>query len=160
MQVSKDKVVSIDYTLTDKDGQVIDTSSGKEPLAYLHGSGNIIPGLESALEGKAEGEQVKVTVPPEKAYGVRSEQMVQAVPRTAFAGVDKIEPGMQFQANTQAGPRLIRVVGVQGDQVTVDANHPLAGQTLNFDVKVVGVRDASAEELSHGHVHGAGGHQH
>jgi FKBP-type peptidyl-prolyl cis-trans isomerase SlyD len=160
MAVAKDKIISIDYTLTGKDGNVLDSSQGKAPLEYLHGRGNIIPGLESALEGKSEGEQVNVSVPPGQGYGERDERMVQPVPRTAFQGVEKIEPGMQFQANTQAGPRVVTVVGVTPEQVTVDANHPLAGQTLNFDVKVVGIRDATQEELSHGHAHGAGGHQH
>ena len=160
MNIAKDKVVSIDYTLTDSGGQVLDSSQGKEPLNYLHGAGHIIPGLESALEGKAEGEQVNVQVPPEQAYGPRDERMVQAVPRTSFQGVQDIKPGMQFQAQTNAGARIITVVGVQGDQVTIDANHPLAGQTLNFDVNVRGVRDATPEELTHGHAHGPGGHQH
>jgi len=160
MQVAKDKVVQIDYTLTSDAGQVLDSSQGREPLAYLHGAGNIIPGLETALEGKNQGDQVTVQVPPEQAYGQRDERMVQAVPRTAFANAPKVEPGMHFQANTPGAARLITVVGVQGDQVTIDANHPLAGQTLNFDVKVVEVRDATQDELTHGHVHGAGGHQH
>ena len=160
MPIVKDKVVSIDYTLTGEDGKVIDTSQGREPLAYLHGSGNIIPGLENALEGKAEGEQVKVTIPPEQAYGAKDPRLVQQVPRTAFQGVQDIQAGMQFQANTQQGPRVITVVGIEGDQVTIDANHPLAGATLNFDVTVRGIRDASAEEKTHGHAHGAGGHQH
>jgi FKBP-type peptidyl-prolyl cis-trans isomerase SlyD len=160
MNISKDKVVSIDYTLTDNGGQVLDSSQGKEPLNYLHGAGNIIPGLESALEGKVQGEKVNVQVPPEQAYGPRDERMVQAVPRSAFQGAENIQPGMQFQAQTNAGARIITVVGVQGDQVTIDANHPLAGQTLNFDVDVRGVRDATPEELSHGHVHGPDGHQH
>jgi FKBP-type peptidyl-prolyl cis-trans isomerase SlyD len=160
MAITKDKVVSIDYTLTGENGQVLDSSKGKEPLAYLHGANNIIPGLESALEGKAAGDQLNVSIPPEQAYGTRDERMVQAVPRTAFQGVADIQPGMQFQAQTQQGARLITVVGVQGDQVTIDANHPLAGATLNFDVKVVDVRDATEQEKSHGHVHGPGGHQH
>ena len=160
MAISKDKVVSIDYTLTGDNGQVLDSSQGREPLAYLHGAGNIIPGLETALEGKNEGDQLNVSIPPEQAYGTRDERMVQAVPRTAFQGVADIQPGMQFQAQTQQGARLITVVGVEGDQVTIDANHPLAGATLNFDVKVVTVRDATEQEKSHGHVHGPGGHQH
>src|SRR5687767_11675027 len=146
MAIEKDKVVSIDYTLTGENGQVLDTSQGREPLAYLHGAGNIIPGLENALEGKNEGDQLNVKVPPDQAYGPRDERMVQPVPRTAFQGVDTIQPGMQFQASTNAGPRLITVVGVEGDQVTIDANHPLAGATLNFDVTIRNVRDASAEE--------------
>ena len=160
MAIEKDKVVSIDYTLTGDNGQVLDSSNGREPLAYLHGAGNIIPGLESALEGKDEGDELNVQIPPDQAYGQRDERMVQPVPRTAFQGVADIQPGMQFQAQTNAGPRLITVVGVEGDQVTIDANHPLAGATLKFDVKVVNVRDATSEEMSHGHVHGAGGHQH
>jgi FKBP-type peptidyl-prolyl cis-trans isomerase SlyD len=159
MNIAKDKVVSIDYTLTDDAGKVLDSSNGREPLAYLHGAGNIIPGLESALEGKGQGDQLNVSIKPADGYGERDDRMVQAVPRSSFGGVQTIEPGMQFQANTPAGPRVITVVGVQGDQVTVDANHPLAGQTLNFDVKVVDVRDATSTELQHGHVHGPGGHQ-
>jgi FKBP-type peptidyl-prolyl cis-trans isomerase SlyD len=160
MAVAKDKIVSIDYTLTSDLGQVLDTSTGKEPLAYLHGAGNIIPGLEEALEGKAEGEQLNVQIPPERAYGQRDEKLVQAVPKTAFEGAPDLKTGMQFQANTNMGPRLLTIVDVAPEQVTVDANHPLAGVTLNFDVKVVDVRDATAEELSHGHPHGPGGQQH
>ena len=160
MQIAKDKVVSIDYTLTGDQGQVLDSSQGREPLAYLHGNQNIIPGLESALDGKSQGDALKVTIAPEQAYGQHDPKMVQVVPRTAFQGAPTITPGMQFQGNTNQGPRVITVTKVEGDNVTIDANHPLAGQTLNFDVKVVGVRDATAEELSHGHVHGAGGHQH
>ena len=160
MEISKDRVVSIDYTLTGEQGQVLDSSDGREPLAYLHGAGNIIPGLETALEGKNEGEQVKVTIVPAQGYGEHDPKLVQVVPRKAFTGAPTITPGMQFQGNTNQGPRIITVTKVEGDDITIDANHPLAGQTLNFDVKVVGIRDATAEELSHGHVHGAGGHQH
>ena len=160
MAIEKDKVVSIDYTLTGDNGQVLDSSQGREPLAYLHGAGNIIPGLESALEGKDAGDELNVQIPPDQAYGPRDERMVQPVPRAAFQGVPDIQPGMQFQANTNAGTRLITVVDVAGDQVTIDANHPLAGATLNFDVKIVNVRDATEQEKSHGHVHGPGGHQH
>ncbi len=160
MEVSKDKVVSIDYTLTGAQGNVLDTSQGRGPLAYLHGASNIIPGLESALEGKSLGDQLNVTIAPEQAYGQHDPRMVQVVPRTAFQGAPTITAGMQFQGNTQSGPRVITVTKVEGDNITIDANHPLAGQTLTFDVKVVEIRDATAEELSHGHVHGAGGHQH
>jgi FKBP-type peptidyl-prolyl cis-trans isomerase SlyD len=160
MTVAKDKVVSIDYTLTGEAGKVLDTSQGRAPLEYLHGAGNIIPGLEGALEGKSQGDQLIVSVPPENAYGEKDPKLVQQVPRSAFAGVQEIKPGMQFQAQTQAGPRVISIVDVQGDNVTIDANHPLAGETLNFDVTVVGVRDATPEELSHGHAHAAGGNQH
>jgi FKBP-type peptidyl-prolyl cis-trans isomerase SlyD len=160
MEVAKDKVVSIDYTLTGTEGNVLDTSQGRGPLAYLHGNNNIIPGLENALQGKSQGDQVNVTIAPAQAYGEIDPRMVQIVPRSAFQGAPTINPGMQFQGNTQAGPRVITVTKVEGDNITIDANHPLAGQTLNFDVKIVDVRDATAEELSHGHVHGAGGHQH
>ena len=160
MNVAKDKVVSIDYTLTGPNGEVLDSSRGREPLPYLHGAGNIIPGLESALEGKAAGDQLVVDVPAEQAYGARDEKLVQPVPRDRFQGVADIKPGMQFQAQTPQGPRVVTVVGVDDTNVHIDANHPLAGVPLKFDVKVVGVRDASAEELTHGHVHGPGGHHH
>ena len=129
-------------------------------MAYLHGHKNIIPGLENALIGKGVEDELSVTVTPEEAYGERHEQLIKEVPMQAFQGVDKVEPGMQFNAESPQGPQLITVTKVDGDTVTVDGNHPLAGVTLNFDVKVVEVRDASEEELSHGHVHGAGGHEH
>ncbi|QNN22699.1 peptidylprolyl isomerase [Planctomycetales bacterium ZRK34] len=162
MQIAKDKVVMINYKLTDPDGQVLDSSEGRDPLAYLHGRGNIIPGLETALDGKSAGEQVQVTVEPAQAYGEKDDNLVQQVPLSKFEGVDKIEPGMQFTAQTQMGPRVISVTAVDeaNDMVTVDANHPLAGVTLNFDVNIVEVREATAEELDHGHVHGPGGHHH
>ena len=129
-------------------------------MAYLHGHKNIIPGLENALVGKAVEDELSVTVTPEEAYGERHEQLIKEVPMQAFQGVDKVEPGMQFNAESPQGPQLITVTKVEGDTVTVDGNHPLAGVTLNFDVKVVEVREPSEEELSHGHVHGAGGHEH
>ena len=160
MEVAKDKVVSIDYTLTGDQGKVIDSSDGRGPLTYLHGNQNIIPGLENALEGKSQGDQINVSIPPGQAYGEIDPKMVQIVPRSAFQGAPTITPGMQFQGQTQAGPRIITVTKVEGEDITIDANHPLAGQTLNFDVKVVDVRDATPEEISHGHVHGPGGHQH
>ena len=160
MQIGKDKVVSIDYTLTGSGGEVIDSSQGQEPLTYVHGAGNIIPGLERALEGKSAGDQVNTTVPPEQGYGQKNPALVQPVPRTQFPGVSDIAVGMQFQAQTNHGPRVVTVVGVDPDKVTVDANHPLAGETLNFDVKVVEVRDATQQELDHKHAHGPGGHKH
>ena len=153
MQVANEKVVSIDYTLTDEQGNVLDSSRGRGPLSYLHGSGHIIPGLESALEGKAAGEALKVTVAPADAYGEHDPEMVQPVPRDRFPQGAELEVGTQFQAQTPAGPRVVTVVEVQDDAVTVDANHPLAGKTLNFDVQVVSVREASEEELQHGHAH-------
>jgi FKBP-type peptidyl-prolyl cis-trans isomerase SlyD len=160
MHVAKDKVVSIDYTLTDDQGSVLDSSKGRAPLAYLHGSGNIIPGLEKALEGKQPGEQISVHVPAAEAYGERDESLSQDVPMDMFQGVDQVEPGMRFQAQTSAGVQVVTVTKVQDGTVTVDGNHPLAGKPLNFDVNVVDVRDATEEELTHGHVHGAEGHEH
>ncbi len=158
MQVGKNTVVAIDYTLTDDQGEVLDSSKGREPLAYLHGSGNIIPGLEKALEGKETGEAFSVRVPPEEAYGERSDELKQAVPRDMFQGVDDLQVGMQFQANAGGQTQIVTVVGIEGDQVTVDANHPMAGVALNFEVEVKDIREATEEELEHGHVHGAGGH--
>lgn len=160
MQAVKAKVVSIHYTLTGDDGAVIDSSEGREPLTYLHGAKNIVPGLERALEGKTPGEDIAVTVPPEEGYGQRNDELVQPVPKSNFP--DGVDPqlGMQFQAQTAAGPRLVKVVEVEEETVIIDANHPLAGKLLNFNVSVVDIRDATPEELQHGHVHAPGGHQH
>ena len=160
MQVGQKKVVSIDYTLTDASGAVIDSSKGAPPLPYLHGAGNIVPGLEAALDGKQTGDAVKVTVQPDQAYGQRDENLVQDVPRSRFPSNADIKAGMQFQANTPNGSRVVTVVSADDNTVKIDANHPLAGMPLTFDVTVVEVRDATAEELSHGHVHGPGGHHH
>jgi FKBP-type peptidyl-prolyl cis-trans isomerase SlyD len=160
MQIEKNTVATIDYTLTNPQGQVLDTSKGREPLAYLHGVGGIIPGLEKALEGKSVGDQLNVTIQPEQAYGHRNDQLVQDVPLKMFQGVQNIQPGMQFRAQTPQGMQIVTVTAINGDNARVDANHPLAGVTLNFEVKVVGVRQATNEELSHGHIHGAGGVTH
>ena len=160
MQIAKDKVASIDYKLTDKSGSVLDSSEGRDPLYYLHGNGNLIAGLEEALEGKGSGDSIQVSVPPEKGYGLRNDALVQNVEKSMLQGVDKIESGMQFQAQTEAGVQIFTVVSVEGEQVKIDGNHPLAGETLHFDVTVRDVRDATEEELAHGHVHGPGGHQH
>lgn len=160
MQVAPNAVVSIHYTLTNDAGEKIDTSEGREPLAYLHGKGQIVPGLEKELEGKAAGEKVQARVAPEEGYGEKIDAMVQDIPMDAFQGVESVEPGMQFQAQTENGPLTVTVTKVEGDTATVDGNHPLAGETLNFDVEIVEVREASAEEIEHGHAHGAGGHQH
>ncbi|MDT8409816.1 MAG: peptidylprolyl isomerase [Wenzhouxiangellaceae bacterium] len=154
MQVSPDTVVKIDYTLTDSDGEVIDTSEGREPLAYLHGHGNIVPGLEKALEGAAEGQEVKAVVEPEEGYGPHRQELVQEVSMEAFAGMDNVEPGMKFNAESAQGPLVVKVTKVEGEQVTIDANHELAGKELNFDVKVRDVREARPEELEQGQVAG------
>jgi FKBP-type peptidyl-prolyl cis-trans isomerase SlyD len=129
-------------------------------LAYLHGLGNIIPGLENALSGRALGDKFSVTVAPADGYGERDNEMVQSVPKSAFQGVDQILPGMQFQAQSPEGMQLVTVIDVDGDEVILDGNHPMAGITLTFDVEVTEIRDATAEELEHGHVHGPGGHHH
>lgn len=159
MEISKHKVVTMDYTLTDEQGTTIDTSEGREPLAYIHGVGNIIPGLEAALEGRSAGEQLQVKIAPEDGYGDRDESLLQVVPRDRF-DVEDVNVGMQFHAQSDDGVNVVTVVAVTDQDVTVDANHPLAGVTLNFDVEVKEVRDATEEELAHGHVHGPGGHEH
>jgi len=152
MEIADARVASIHYTLTGDDGQVIDKSPEAQPLQYFHGAGNIVPGLEKALAGKQPGDTLKVDIKPEEAYGVRNEQLVQVVPRTAFQGVDKVEPGMQFQARSERGPMLVTVVEAGDEQVKIDANHPLAGRNLHFDVKVADVREASEEEKQEGRV--------
>jgi FKBP-type peptidyl-prolyl cis-trans isomerase SlyD len=156
MQIAQNSVVAFHYTLTNETGEVLDSSEGRDPLTYLHGSGNIIPGLEKELEGHQDGEKLQVTVTPEEGYGEPQPSLVQEVPRDAFQGVESVEPGMQFQAQTQGGPLMVTVTKVEGDTVTVDGNHPLAGQKLNFDVEIAEVREATQEELEHGHVHGEG----
>ncbi|MBR9827330.1 MAG: peptidylprolyl isomerase [Oceanospirillales bacterium] len=160
MQIAEKSVVSIHYTLTNAEGTVLDSSNGQEPLAYLHGASNIIPGLENALVGKTVGDSLQVTVEPEEGYGPVRDELVQDVERSAFAGIDNIETGMQFMAQTPWGEQPVTVVKIEGDNITLDGNHPLAGQTLTFDVEVVEVRGATDEEMEHGHAHGAGGHDH
>lgn len=160
MQVSASRVVTIHYTLKNDQGEVLDSSQGGEPMAYLHGHGNLIPGLEKALEGKQAGDKLSVKVAPADGYGERDAQLVQQVPRRAFQGVKDIQAGMSFQAQGANGPTRVTVTNVVGDMVTVDGNHPLAGESLNFEVEVTEVRAASPEEMSHGHVHGPGGHHH
>lgn len=154
MDIQNDAVVTIAYTLKDDDGQVLDSSEDHGDLSYLHGHQNIVPGLEEALEGKGPGESVQASVPPEKAYGVRDEQLLFQVPRERMPDGTELQVGMQFEAQTSSGERQIVTLADVGDeQVTLDANHPLAGQTLHFDVTVNDVREATSEELDHGHVH-------
>jgi FKBP-type peptidyl-prolyl cis-trans isomerase SlyD len=159
MQIGAQKAVTIGYTLKGDDGEVLDTSEGGEPLTYLHGTGDIVPGLEKALDGKQAGDTISVSLSPEDGYGQRDERQIRNIPlRKLPAG--KVEVGMQYQITTDAGPMLALVTAVRGDYATIDANHPLAGMRLHFDVKVVEVRDATADELEHGHVHAPGGHHH
>lgn len=153
MQIANDKVVSIHYTLKDNDGKILDSSEGKDPLKYLHGKQNIIPGLENAMEGKSIGDKFNVKVEPSEGYGERNDQMVVSIPRTSFGEIEEINPGMQFQLNSQNGPVVVTVVETDDENVKVDANHPLAGVELNFDVEVMEIREATDEELDHGHVH-------
>lgn len=158
--IANNHVVEFNYTLKDDEGNVLDQSQG-EPLAYLHGHQNIIPGLESQLLGKSVGDKFTASVEPADAYGEFDDAAVQEVPLENFQGVDNIEPGMQFQSQTEDGHvMLVTVKDVQDDMVIVDANHPLAGKKLHFDVEVTGIREASPEELQHGHAHGADGHRH
>ena len=160
MEIAADKVVLIHYTLKDDAGSVLDSSAGAEPLAYIQGHGNLVVGLEKALEGKRDGDTLAVSVTPEDGYGKRDDKLIQRVPKRSMQGSGEIKKGMQFQARTDDGIRLFTVTAVVGDMVTLDGNHPLADQTLHFDVEVVSVREATTEELEHGHVHGAGGHHH
>jgi FKBP-type peptidyl-prolyl cis-trans isomerase SlyD len=159
MQIAKNSVVTIDYTLTGPDGTVIDTSVGRQPLPYLHGAGNLIPGLEKQLEGKSAGDTIKATVAPEEAYGIRDESLTQTAPKSAFQSPN-IAVGQQFRADSPQGQKVFTVTKIEGDSVTVDGNHPLAGIALNFEVNIKDVRAATQEELAHGHVHGPGGHHH
>lgn len=160
MQAADKHVVTIHYTLTSSTGEVIDSSQGKDPLPFLFGAGNIIKGLETALKGKAAGDALDVTVAPEDGYGVRNEQLVKQVPRSAFQGAPELKVGMAFNAQSDRGPVRVQITAIEGDTVTVDGNHPLAGQTLHFAVEITEVRLATEEELQHGHVHGPGGHHH
>lgn len=159
MNIEARKVVSIEYVLTDDAGKVLDSSRGREPLSYLHGAGNIVPGLEKALEGKAEGETIEVSVPPDEGYGMRDERLIQNVAIRKLPN-KKAEVGLQMRAQTEHGVRVLTVTAVRGDYATVDANHPLAGHTLHFKVTVKAIREPTEEELAHGHVHGPHGHDH
>jgi len=155
VNVKKDMVVTIDYTLRDEDGEVIDSSSDHGPLTYLHGGGNIIQGLEDALEGKSAGDTLNAEIAPEGGYGLRDEGLTQVIPRDVFGFEGDLEAGMQFQAPTENGDIVVTVVEATEDSVTVDGNHPLAGMPLHFEVTVLELRKATAEELESSHVHGA-----
>jgi FKBP-type peptidyl-prolyl cis-trans isomerase SlyD len=161
MQIAHNSVVSLHYTLKDDQGNILDSSINASPLVYLHGASNIIPGLENALLGKQSGDTLDVRVAPEEGYGIKIDDLIQDVPREMFQGTDTIEPGMTFQAQDQSGYiQQVTVTAVTDATVTVDSNHPLAGQHLNFNVSIIEVRAATEEEMAHGHVHGEGGHHH
>ncbi|MBA5762717.1 peptidylprolyl isomerase [Vibrio sp. 404] len=157
MKIEKNVVVSLAYQVKLEDGAVVDQSTVEAPLDYLHGNNNLISGLEAALEGKVAGDKFDVTIAPEDGYGEHSDELVQRVPANVFHGVEQIEVGMRFLADTDQGPIPVEVTEVDGDEVVVDGNHMLAGHTLTFVVEVVAVREATAEEIEHGHVHQAGG---
>lgn len=161
MTIKLNSVVTMHYQLKDTEGQLLDSSDGQEPLVYLHGANNIIVGLEEQLEGKQAGDSVSAQVSPEKGYGMPVEALIQKVPITTFGDeIDEIKVGMRFQADTEQGPVPVVVTEVENELVTVDGNHPLAGQQLHFEVNITDVREASQEEIDHGHVHGPGGHHH
>lgn len=153
MKIENNAVATFDYTLKDEAGKVLDTSDGREPLSYLHGAGNIIPGLENELQGHEAGDSFTTEIGPEDAYGEYSDEMVFSVTKDKFQNPEQIEEGIRFQAEINGEPRICTVAGVEGESVEVDANHPLAGMNLHFDVTVREVREATAEELEHGHVH-------
>ena len=158
MQVADNMAVSIHYTLTNDDGEVLDSSIGDEALVFLQGSGNIISGLENAMVGKVVGDKFNVRIAPEDAYGELMEDMIQVISRDMFEGIDEIEVGMQFHADVSSGSGVVTVVSIDDDNITIDGNHPLAGLALAFDVEVIDVRPATEEEAAHGHIHGAGCH--
>ena len=160
MQITTGKVVSIDYTLTDDKKQTLDTSEGGDPLTYLHGVGQLIRGLEKELEGRSSGDSLKVEIAPADGYGDRDDSKITIVPRKSIQGVGELKVGMQLHASGGHEHRVVTITKIDGDEITLDSNHPLAGATLHFDVTVRDVRDATPEEVAHGHVHGPGGHHH
>ena len=160
MAIGKNSVVSIHYKMKNAGGQVLDSTESREPLLYLHGMDPLLPGLQKALEGKNKGDNVTVTLQPAEGFGVRDEKLVQSVPRSAFQAAE-VKVGSQFQGGQQGQePRVYTVTKIEGDTITVDGNHGLAGQAITFEVNIQDVRQATPEELAHGHVHGPGGHHH
>ena len=155
MNIADQTVVALQYTLKNATGEVLDQASREDPLLYLHGAGNLIPGVEKALAGSAAGAKVEATVSPEEGYGQRDDQLMIQVPRAELPEGD-LQPGMQFQVQHEGGAGVVTLTAIEGDTVTLDGNHPLAGETLHFEMEVVEVRAATAEELEHGHVHGPG----
>ncbi|WP_440055707.1 FKBP-type peptidyl-prolyl cis-trans isomerase [Pseudoalteromonas sp. T1lg65] len=156
MIIAPNSVVKLHYSVQDKDNNTIDSTFDEAPLEVIIGTGYLIPGLENALQGKKAGDTFSITVEPEEGYGERHDELTQAVPKSMFEGME-IEIGMQFRATTDEGDQVVVIIGIEEDDVIVDGNHPLSGITLAFDVEVVDVREATAEELAHGHVHSEGG---
>ena len=163
MKIASNIVATIHYTLKDDKGELIESSSqeGGEPLSYIHGTGNLIPGLEEKLEGKSKGDKLSVSVSADDAYGERDESLIEVVEKSEFDDAEELVEGKEFQYDDEDGNIFhVRIVKIDGGKVTVDCNHPLAGKNLSFDVEVLDVRAATQEELDHGHVHGEGGHHH
>jgi FKBP-type peptidyl-prolyl cis-trans isomerase SlyD len=160
MQIEKNKVVQFTYKLSDEAGQLLEASEDGQPVAYLHGHNNMLPGLENKLEGRSAGENFEIILAPADAYGERREDSEQRVPVKHLQGAKKWKPGMIATVQTDQGARQVTVVKLGKFMVTVDTNHPFAGKTLNFDINILDVRDATDEEVAHGHAHGVGGHQH
>lgn len=159
--IGSGKVVGMSYSLTDDKGVILDQASHAEPFLFIQGSSQIVPGLETALVGLKVGEKKKVSVSPEEGYGPLHDGLKMTVNKDQFPGIENIEAGMQFQAQSPEGHGMVfTIIEVKGEEVTIDGNHPLAGQTLHFDVEILSMRDATSEEMSHGHVHGEGGHHH
>ena len=160
MQIAQNTVVSLNYTLKNSEGTLLDSSEGREPLVYLHGKGALIPGLEKELDGKIKGDKLVTVIQPEDAYGSRRDDLVKVVSKDGFQGEEEMQVGMQVQLDTEHGPTIASITSIEDKDVTLDLNHPLADMTLHFDVSIKDVRSATEEEISHGHAHGAGGHQH
>lgn len=160
MTIDKDMVVSIHYTLKNDNDEIMDSSEGRDPLAYIHGYGYLIPGLEEQLNGKKAGDSLNAMVKPEDGYGLRDDTLVHKVPKANFKGDGELTAGMQVKVETNDGGKIAVVKSVSGEEVVLDLNHPLSGMNLHFAVQVKDVREATKEELDHGHVHGPGGHQH
>ncbi len=160
MKITKNTVVSLEYTLKNNEGMVLDSSVGREPLVYLHGVGALIPGLENKLEGAETGAKMNIEIQPEEGYGKSNPDMIHIVPKSGFQGDDEMQEGMQVQVETENGPLIATVTKIAGEDVTLDLNHPLADMILHFDVEIKDLREATADEISHGHAHGPGGHHH
>lgn len=159
MIITKDSVVQLHYRVSDASGLIEDSAKG-EPMLYLHGHKNMLPAIEQALEGKAAGDELSLVVEPKDAYGERDDNAIQSIQVKHLKGAKKWAPGMTAIVETEHGPRQVKIVKVGMFKAEVDVNHPLAGKTLTFDLNVVSVRPATAEEIAHGHAHGAGGHHH
>ncbi|MCS7205684.1 MAG: peptidylprolyl isomerase [Leptospiraceae bacterium] len=153
MKVRKNTVVTIDYVLKDDFGNILDSTQGRSPLKYLHGNGNLIPGIEKALEGKEKGDFIKVSIPPEDGYGYIDESLIQEVPKEIFEDPEDLEIGMQFSAQTEEGTYILTVKEIREETVIVDGNHPLAGKNLNFEIRILNIREATLEEIAHRHAH-------